>query len=146
MKVIGIIATMIFLVSIAYAGDKLTISGEVFLKKDGDIYLCLDTAEKFSESYSSRDYLSTGCQVIKMNADRKKAGRAAFKFVNVPKGTYGIIGFQDVNGNGKLDAANLLINEPFGSYKEQKPEWSTFRWEEINFKLEEDISDVKIQM
>jgi hypothetical protein len=39
-----------------------------------------------------------------------------------------------------------LINEPFGSYKEQKPEWSTFRWEEINFKLEEDISDVKIQM
>ncbi len=33
MKVIGIIATMIFLVSIAYAGDNHTISGEVFLKK-----------------------------------------------------------------------------------------------------------------
>lgn len=146
MKVIRIIATMIFLVSIAYAGGNHTISGEVSFKNDGDIYLCLDTVEKFAENYSTRDYVSTGCQVIKINADLKKAGKVAFMFVNVPKGIYGLIGFQDVNGNGKLDTENLMISEPFGSYKEQGPEWSTFRWEEINFKLEGDILGINVQM
>ncbi len=146
MKLIRIIAIMIFLVSIAYAGDNHTISGEVSFKKDGDIYLCLDTMDKFAEKYSTRDYLSTGCQVIKINAEVKKAGKLAFKFDNVPKGTYGLIGFQDVNGNGKLDTENLMISEPFGSYKEQGPEWATFRWEEINFKLEGDILGINIQM
>ena len=39
-----------------------------------------------------------------------------------------------------------MISEPFGSYKEQGPEWATFRWEEINFKLEGDILGINIQM
>ena len=146
MKVLRIIVVMILLVSVAYAGENFTISGEVYFQNDGDIYLCLDTVEKFAENYSTRDFSSTGCQVIKMNADLKKAGRVAFKFVNVPKGNYGIIGFQDANGNGKLDTEGLMISEPFGSYKEQGPEWATFRWEEINFQLEEDISGINIQM
>ena len=117
MKVIRITVVMILLVGVADAGENFTISGEVYFQYDGDIYLCLDTVEKFTKNYSTRDYSSTGCQITKMNADLKKAGRAAFKFTNVPKETYGIMGFQDVIGNGKLDTESLLISETFGSIR-----------------------------
>jgi uncharacterized protein (DUF2141 family) len=79
-----------------------------------------------------------------MNADLKKAGKVSFTFDSVPKGTYCIVALQDVNGNGKVDFANYIISEPWGSYKDVSTTGES--WGNSKFDLEKDIAGIKIQM
>jgi uncharacterized protein (DUF2141 family) len=67
-------------------------------------------------------------------------------FNNIPKGTYCILTYQDVNMNGKVDFEGLHINEPWGTYKEMDFIYCTLSWETIKFDLERDIAGIKIEM
>jgi uncharacterized protein (DUF2141 family) len=146
MRLLRIIIPMIFIVSIAYAGEKFTVSGEVTFQYDGNIYICLLTMEEFRDFYNPRHKLSQSpCKVIQMNTDLKKAGKVSFTFDNIAKGTYCVSTYQDVNMNGEVDFAGLHTNEPWGSYKEDaigtNPSWAM-----VKFDLERDIARIKIEM
>ena len=144
MKLIRIIVLIIF-ISVAYAGENYRISGDVSFQHDGDIYICLYTNEEFKD-YAKHELSPPQCKFIKMNADLKKAGKISFKFDGIQKGTYGIVSFQDVNKNRKVDFENYCPNEPWGSYKESDPTITSIDWNSIKFDLEKDITGIKITM
>ena len=144
-KVVFFLAILFMVFAFAYAGEKYTISGEVTFQYDGDIYICLFTVEQFRDFVRPRHSLSKSpCKVIHMNTDLKKTGKVSFAFNNVPKGTYCVVTYQDVNMNGEVDFENLEMNEPWGTYKEtmhRSPPWG-----EIKFDVESDITGITIEM
>ena len=129
----------------AYAEEKFTVSGEVTFQYDGDIYICLLTKEEFRDFLIPRHTLSESpCKVIQMNTDLKKAGKVSFTFDNIPKGTYCVFTYQDVNMNGEVDREKHIC-EPRGSYKEAFIGVSP-TWGKMKFDLESDITEITIEM
>jgi uncharacterized protein (DUF2141 family) len=145
MRLIRIIAAMIMFLSVAYAEENYTISGDVSFQNDGDIYICLYTNEEFKD-YAKHELSPPQCKFERMHADLKKAGNVSFKFDNVQKGTYGIVTFQDINKNRMVDIENYCPKEPWGTYKESDPTDTCIHWNKIKFDLEKDITGIKIQM
>ena len=145
MRLIKIIVSLILLASVTYAGENYTISGEVSFQYDGDIYICLYTQEEFLD-YKKHSLSRPQCQRVRMNNDLKNAGKISFKFDGIPKGTYCIITFQDVNMNQNIDVVGFATSEPRGSYKEQITPMVELIWDEIKFDLVRDLKDIKIQM
>ena len=147
MRLIKIIVALILLASVTYAGENYTISGEVSFQYDGDIYICLFTKDEFLDDYRKHKLSRPQCQRVRMNSDFKKVGKVSFKFDSIPKGTYCILTFQDVNMNQKIDVVGLTITDPQGSYKENvSPLACALVWSDIKFDLERDLTDIKIQM
>ncbi len=147
MRLIKIIVALILLASVTYAGENYTISGEVSFQYDGDIYICLFTKDEFLDDYRKHKLSRPQCQRVRMNSDLKKVGKVSFKFDSIPKGTYCILTFQDVNMNQKIDVVGLTITDPQGSYKENvSPLACALVWSDIKFDLERDLTDIKIQM
>ncbi len=145
-KLMLLLGILFMVFAFAYAEEKFTVSGEVTFQYDGDIYICLLTMEGFQDFHRARHELSQSpCKVIHMNADLKKAGKVSFTFDNVPKGTYCVFTYQDVNMNGEMDFEVYEINEPWGSYKEAFIEGSP-TWRKIKFDLMKDIAGITIEM
>ena len=133
--------------SFTYAEEKYAVSGEVTIQYDydGEIYICLLTMEELRVLLIPGHKLSQSpCKIIHMNTDLKKAGKVSFTFDSIPKGTYCVFTYWDVNMNGEVDRKGYDFNEPWGSYKEtihRIPPWG-----EIKFDLEKDITGIKIEM
>jgi uncharacterized protein (DUF2141 family) len=146
-KIMLFLAVFLMVSSFAFAEEEFTVSGEVTFQYDGDIYICLLTMEEFRDFNIPGHQLSKSpCKVIHMNTDLKRAGKVSFAFDNIPKGTYCVVTYQDVNMNGAVDYESYWMNEPWGSYKEQ-PSWSAhLHWQLIKFDLEKDITGITIQM
>jgi uncharacterized protein (DUF2141 family) len=145
-KALLLLGILIMASAFAYAEEKFTVSGEVTFQYDGDIYICLLTMEEFQDFHRPRHELSQSpCKVIHMTTDLKKAGKVSFTFDNVPKGTYCVFTYQDVNMNGEVDIENYEINEPYGTYKEAFIGGSP-TWMKIKFDLVKDIKGIRIQM
>jgi uncharacterized protein (DUF2141 family) len=144
-KAMLFLASFLLASAFAYAEEKFTISGEVTFQYDGNIYICLLTMEEFRDFNMPRHTLSESpCKLIHMNTDLKKAGKISFTFNNIPRGTYCILTYQDVNMNGEVDFENYNMCEPWGSYKEiitAIPQWGM-----VKFDVEKDIKGITIQM
>ena len=139
------LASFLLASAFAYAEEKFTISGEVTFQYDGNIYICLLTKEEFRDFVVPRHELSQSpCKVIHMNTDLKKAGKVFFTFDNIPKGSYCVFTYQDVNMNGEVDFENMLIDEPWGSYNKE-PVLSIPSWNKLKFDLEKDIAGITIE-
>jgi hypothetical protein len=128
-KLVPLFISLGLLFNVAYAEENFTISGQVTFQYDADIYICLYTAKTYKfmhERIPSPPYL----QIIKLDPEVRKAGRTSFKFVGVPKGTYGIIAFQETIKNEKFDVKPWfgVSDEPFGCYKALPPEVSVPNW------------------
>ena len=147
-KAMVLLGILLMVSAFAYAEDKFTISGEVTFQNDGNIYICLLTKEEFRDIIVPRRELSQSpCKVIHMNTDLKKAGKVSFTFDNVPKGTYCIFTYQDINMNGEVDFVNYAIDEPWVTYKGYKEAFFEHpTWGKVKFDLEKDITGIKIEM
>ena len=146
----GLIALLInlcLLMGATYAGENYTISGEVTFQYDADIYIGLYTTEAY-KLYHERTPSPPYLQIIKLDPELKKAGRTSFKFLKIPKGTYGIIAFQETIKNEKFDVKPWfgVSDEPFGCYKALPPDVSVPNWDMIKFDLGENITGIEIQM
>jgi len=140
---------MIFavLLSVSYAKDTCSISGEVSFQYEGDIYVCLCDAGKWADFQTFGHRLSQeGCHVTRWSDDVKKAGKISFSFENVPKGIYSIIAYQDVNNNGKVDHEGLIIDEPWQCFRELDPAVGHSSWDRVRFELKEDLKGIEIHM
>ena len=114
---------------------------------DGDIYICILTKDQFRDFHiPGYDLSASQCKVQRINTALKTAGIVSFKFDSVPKGTYCIIVYQDVNKNGKVDFKQHVISEPQGSYKQYDPLLPALSWQNVKFELEKNINGIKIQM
>ena len=146
-RLVPLFISLCLLLGVAYAGENYTLSGDVTFQHDGDIYICVFTKEEFRDFVvPNYDLSQLRCKVIKLNSDLKREGEVSFRLDGIPKGTYCIITYQDVNKNGKVDFINLLIDEPFGSYRELSPARNILEWKLVRFDLEKDITGIEIHM
>ncbi|NIS61767.1 MAG: DUF2141 domain-containing protein [Proteobacteria bacterium] len=129
--------------TIAFAEEPFTVSGEVAFPKDGDIYIELRTQ---TEQAKDEKPLPPRLLTIKLTPEQRKANRASFKLVSVPRGTYCIKAFQDTNKNGELDFVEVsrlpAPIEPNGFYR---PSWP-IEWDNIKFEVDRDITGIKIEL
>lgn len=117
------------------------VSGEISFPKTGDLYVQLITKEEFD---SGKD--AGFGTIVAVNPEDMKKGKAAFSFEGVPKGTYGIRCFQDVNGTGKMEKGIFGPKEPWGTYRPARPMLRAPRFDEISFEVNGDIRDIKIEL
>jgi len=130
----------------ASAQETFRISGIVRFLEDADIYMTLLTKtewEKMTISATTILAPSPRTIVIKPTLEQQKAKEAAFEFIGVSRGSYGIRVFQDVNENGEYDRCPWgFSKEPYGCYRLAAPT----DWKNIKFEVNEDIGGIDIQL
>ena len=134
--------------TLVIAEETFTVSGEVkFSKRKGEIYVWLKTQEEFEKR---REPASPARSLmIKPSWQELKAKKVTFKFVDVPKGIYGIVCIQDLNKNGKMDYMEgayirEIATEPFGY---SGPRFlGAAQWDDAKFEVDKDISGIEIEM
>ena len=149
-KMLMIIWGIIFGIScLAYGQEKFAVSGEIeFPEKKGGIFVQLKTEDEYNYDKTPPP---ERILMIKPNAQELKDKRVNFKFIDVPKGTYAIFCFQDVNENGIFDVTKsptgsgaVMYSEPHGCAG-----WTSFgagMWTNVKFEVDKDISGIKIKM
>ena len=132
--------------ALAFAEETFSVSGEVkFSERKGEIYLWLKTQEEFEKRGEPAS--PARCLMIKPSPQQLKAKKVSFKFVDVPKGIYGIACIQDLNKNGKMDfmKAAFVEKHPIEPYGYSGPTFlGPAQWDDIKFKVDKDIKDIEI--
>jgi uncharacterized protein (DUF2141 family) len=136
-------AIALSMVSVVYAQDKCTVSGEVVYSGDSNIYVCLLNSTTFAVAVGPQKEISPPgfVQIVKANA----SGKASFVFKDVPKGEYVVRVFADENNNGKFDTdtwGNPL--EPVRSYKVAKE--GLANWNEQKFEVDKDVTGIVVKL
>jgi len=138
--------SMVFLFAvstISYSQEKFTVSGEInFHEQKGEILVWLKTHEEFEKKEPAPAPRSF---VIKPSPQELEAKKVNFKFVDVPKGSYCIHVFQDLNMNGKLDYSpqTYIPVEPYGF---SGTAYFGGAWDDIKFEVDKDISGIEISL
>jgi uncharacterized protein (DUF2141 family) len=137
------LAMALSMVSIVYAQDKCTVSGEVVYSGDSNIYVCLLNSTTFAAALGPQKELPPPgfVQIVKGNA----SGKTPFAFKDVPKGEYVVRVFADENNNGKFDTdtwGNPL--EPVRSYKLAKE--GLANWNEQKFEVDKDVTGIAVKL
>jgi len=145
-KAMLFLAVLLMASAFAYAEEKYSISGQVTFSGHENIYVSIYTIEEFpnfKKSFPSSPFF----QKIKPNPEQIKAGRVSFKFPGIPKGSYCIVAFQDLDNNGKLTCDTWgQIQEPICYYKEWTGEWETANWNKSKFELVGDITGIIMKL
>lgn len=148
-KTLMILLGIVFMISAsAYAAEEqCSLSGEVTFSGHEDIYLSLYTIENFPQ-YKKTLPPEPFFEKIKPSPEQIKAGRLSFTFSGVPKGTYCIIAFQDLDNNGKLTCNTWGgIEEVMCFYKESPScDSSMTSWNDVKFELDDDISGIVMKL
>ena len=146
-KAVLLFLFLLMVSSFTYAKEKCSISGHVTFSGQEDIYLGIYTIENFPQ-YKKSLPPEPFVKRIKPNAEQIKAGRLSFTFSGIPKGTYCIIAFQDVDNNGMLTCDTWgQIEEVICSYKESGVvDFSAANWNNVKFELDKDISGITMKL
>ncbi len=146
-KAVLLFLFLLMVSSFTYAKEKCSISGHVTFSGQEDIYLGIYTIENFPQ-YKKTLPPEPFFKKIKPNPEEIKAGRLSFTFSGIPKDTYCIIAFQDVDNNGKLTCDTWgIIKEPICSYKESGVvDFSAANWNKVKFELDKDISGITMKL
>jgi uncharacterized protein (DUF2141 family) len=131
----------------AYAEEKYSISGQVTFSGHENTYISIYTMEEFTnfkKSLPSPPFF----QKIKPNPEQIKAGGFSFKFSGIPKASYCIIAFQDLDNNGKLTCNTWgAIEEPIYYYKEHTDVgMGTPNWNTVKFEVVRDITGIIMKL
>ena len=79
-------------------------------------------------------FLQDGAARIKKVVAVSKAGSLRLELGELPRGTYAVSCFHDVNGNGKMDKNFLGIpSEPYGFSNNARPAFRAPNWDEAKF-------------
>ena len=158
---IVIIAIILFasisISTLAFGQDNYSVSGEItYWWKEGQIVVWLITKEE-------RDIdkkLLPQKRTLKIELDSQStqevqdkkvdAETVSFKFVDVPKGTYGIICILDKNKNGELDYPEGFepgTIPPLELYAFSRPKsWGRGSFDDFKFDVNKDVSGLKIEL
>ena len=138
----GLVTGMLIIPSPEWAQDEgFIVAGELTFSKTGDILMSLVTQSQFENDEDAAFGL-----LVTVGEEELKAHNVAFKFEDVPVGTYAIQAFQDVNGNGVLDSGNFGPKEPWGMYRPKRPTFRAPRFDEIKFEVAADMTDIAFEV
>ena len=129
----------------AYGQQKFTLSGEInFREEKGEFLVWLKTQE---EHENREKPIPPGRSlIIKPSPQQRMAKKFTFKFVDVPKGSYGIHCLQDSNKNGKWDHSPETYI-PIEPYAYSGPAYFGFaQWDDIKFEVDKDITGIEISL
>ena len=127
-----------------HSDEHCSVSGEIAFYHEAPIYISLYSYENFS-SFKNSLPPENFYQKIKPSPEQIKAGKLDFKFPSVPKGTYCIVAFQDLDGDGKMKSAVLgYIDEPYSFYRDTN--WDLPSWNQINFELTANLTGVNLKL
>jgi uncharacterized protein (DUF2141 family) len=147
-KVLMIILGFVFAISTSAHGQELfTVSGEIsFQEEKGQLYVWLKTQEEFEKGI--KPTLAARSLTIKPNAQQLTTKKVTFKFVDIPKGVYGIQCHHDLNMNGKQDfgTSAAASTPPLEPYAFSGPILFGFPWwEDIKFDVDKDIRGLELK-
>lgn len=159
-RVIIVVCAVIFTIAPGYvqtAAEEFTVAGEIVFEKTGNVYVALVTEGEFEEHGhhgEKQDKEDPPAEMqdspfrllLSVGEEDIEAGKIAFAFEQVPAGTYAIRAFQDVNGNGKMDIGMFGPKEPWGNYRAKRPKFRGPKFEEMAFEVQENISDIQIEL
>jgi len=132
--------------TISYSQERFSVSGEVkFPKNKGVIILMLNTQEEFEDREPPPPERKL---IIKPDAQQLNAKKVSFKFIDVPKSSYAIRCFQDLNKNGEMDYMETYSikhpTEPYGFSGQNIP--MGIVWSDAKFEVDKDISGIEIEL
>jgi uncharacterized protein (DUF2141 family) len=140
-KAILFLGVLFLALPMVSAQETFKILGIVRFLEDADIYMTLLTKAEWEKMTVMAQPPRT--IVIKPTPEQKKTKKAAFEFIGIPSGSYGIRVFQDTNKNGELDRCPYgYAKEPYGSYRLAAPT----DWKNIKFEVNKDIQGIDIQL
>lgn len=115
-------------------------SGTIRYPSKGTIYVFLADREAFETPLHGIHELTL--------SPSDDGGKVAYRFSDVPAGTYAIRAFQDVNGNGKLDRGALGPKEPWGmSFAPGKTRgFGPPKFDDVSFSVEADVTGLAIEL
>lgn len=153
---VSILAGFFIIASGFYAlgEDKYSVSGEIaYWLQDGIIVVSLKKEDEKIIVYGSVP--KERILKIELSPQEGQEGKligetVPFKFIDVPKGEYGIICFIDKNNNGKLDYPEGVTPgtappiEPYafsGPRSSGKPQWKDY-----SFDVDKNVNGIKIKL
>jgi len=124
-------------VSLVFAEDKCTVSGDVTYSREANVYVCLHNQQTYPE-WNRKLPPGSFTQTVKATP----SGKASFTFTDVPKGEYLIVAFADENGNGKLDLDTWgFVQEPVWFFK-QNPMGGNVNWYDQKFEVDKNMTGI----
>ena len=94
---------------------------------------------------SSAEWSDNGTYTFKF--PNSATGKNTYEIDVIPPGTYAVALFQDLNGNGKLDANFFGIpKEPYAFSNDEKPVLSAPSFEKCQFQFQQDNQVVSIHL
>lgn len=118
------------------------VAGKIIFKNKGDLYIKVVNEIEFDQGKDS-----IYREIIKIGPEEIKKKEVVFKFDGISQGTYGILCFQDTNGNGRLDTNIIgLPTEPWGVSRNVRPFLRRPKFEEIAFQLNKNIADIRLEV
>ena len=117
------------------------VSGEIAFPKTGDLYIQLVTKEEFESDKDAGFGI-----IVAVGPEDIRKGRALFSFEGVPKGTYGIRCFQDVNGAGKMEKGMFGPKQPWGTYRPARPAFRAPHFDEVAFEVDKNVENIAIEL
>lgn len=160
-----VVAVMMLVPTMAWAqseeAERFTVSGEVTFTKTGDITLRLMSKEQYKKSRNNDDSKGdkkgghdfaadkdvTGFLVITPSEQELQQKKVAFTFTDVPKGTYAIEGYQDVNGDEVLNTNWYGAGkEPHGNTYADAEKKKETSFDKMAFDVVQNVTDIVIEM
>jgi hypothetical protein len=139
-RVIALVCLLFFLSPQADSDETYAVSGEVIFPDAEIILISLYSSERF-KNYKNRPLPPPPfSQVLELSPEQRKAGRASFAFTQIPSGTYGVLAFRDKNVRRILDQDGF--KKPLSGYRVNA---FSANWEDIKFKVNRNITGIKIQ-
>ena len=143
-KALVLIWGFIFAISTsAYGQETYTVSGEIsFHEEKGQLFVYLrnqEEHEQFGKPATPERIL-----IIKLNQQQLQTKKVKFKFAAVPKGSFSIFCFQDLNENGKQDRSPQT-GIPLEPHAYSGPATFFGQWDDIKFEVDRDISGIEIK-
>ena len=127
-----------------YSDEHCSVSGEIAFYRQAPIYISIYSYENFSDFKNSlppKNFHLT----VNPSPDQIKAGRLDFEFPSVPKGTYCIFAFQDLDGDVKVKSSVYgYIDEPYEFYK--KWDSGLVNWERVKFELSGNLNGIVMKL
>ena len=94
---------------------------------------------------NSEEWTDNGAYNFELDASKGQSNQ--FKIETLPKGTYAIALFQDLNNNGKLDTNLLGIpKEPYAFSNNVKPVFSAPKFQQCSFEFTEENQLISISL
>jgi uncharacterized protein (DUF2141 family) len=146
-KALLFLAILFIVSTLSYAEEKCSISGQVTFSGHETVYISLHTLETFANLKKSLPSPPFSQKIIP-NPEKIKTGRVSFIFSKVPKGTYCIVAFQDVDNNGKLTCDTWgQIQEPLCFYRVPSDVGlGTPNWDSVKFDAVSDIHRIIMKL